>query len=137
MRTIKTVLLLVTLLSGGAVADIAVVVNPANSNAVSADDLNRLFLGRASSFADGSKATPLNMAEGTPARDEFDSKVLSRSAAQLKAYWSKLVFTGKGTPPKELADDAAIKAAVAADSSAIGYISSSSVDASVKVVASF
>ncbi|WP_215395884.1 phosphate ABC transporter substrate-binding protein [Rheinheimera oceanensis] len=137
MRTIKTVLLLATLLSGSAVADIAVVVNPANTNAVSADDLNRLFLGRASSFADGSKATPLNMAEGKAARDEFDSKVLNRSAAQLKAYWSKLVFTGKGTPPKELADDAAVKAAVAADSSAIGYISSSSVDSSVKVVASF
>lgn len=137
MRTIKTVLLLATLLSGAAVADIAVVVNPANANAVSADDLNRLFLGRASSFADGSKATPLNMAEGTAARDEFDSKVLNRSAAQLKAYWSKLVFTGKGTPPKELADDAAVKAAVAADSSAIGYISSGSVDSSVKVVASF
>ncbi|MDR6983148.1 ABC-type phosphate transport system substrate-binding protein [Rheinheimera pacifica] len=137
MRTIKTVLLLATLLSGAAVADIAVVVNPANANAVSADDLNRLFLGRASSFADGSKATPLNMAEGRPAREEFDSKVLNRSAAQLKAYWSKLVFTGKGTPPKELADDAAVKAAVAADSSAIGYISSSSVDSSVKVVASF
>ncbi|WP_240222906.1 phosphate ABC transporter substrate-binding protein [Rheinheimera hassiensis] len=137
MRTIKTVLLLAALLSGAAVADIAVVVNPANANAVSADDLNRLFLGRASSFANGSKATPLNMAEGTAARDEFDSKVLNRSAAQLKAYWSKLVFTGKGTPPKELADDAAVKAAVAADSSAIGYISSGSVDSSVKVVASF
>ncbi|KUM55237.1 phosphate ABC transporter substrate-binding protein [Rheinheimera sp. EpRS3] len=133
----KTVLLLAALLSGAAVADIAVVVNPANANAVSADDLNRLFLGRASSFADGSKATPLNMAEGTAARDEFDSKVLNRSAAQLKAYWSKLVFTGKGTPPKELADDAAVKAAVAADSGAIGYISSGSVDSSVKVVASF
>ncbi|MCS4306923.1 ABC-type phosphate transport system substrate-binding protein [Rheinheimera pacifica] len=137
MRAIKTVLLLATILSGSAVADIAVVVNPANANAVSADDLNRLFLGRASSFADGSKATPLNMAEGKTARDEFDSKVLNRSAAQLKAYWSKLVFTGKGTPPKELADDAAVKAAVAADSSAIGYISSSSVDSTVKVVASF
>lgn len=137
MRKIKTVLLLAALLSGAAVADIAVVVNPANANAVSADDLNRLFLGRASSFADGSKATPLNMAEGTAARDEFDSKVLNRSAAQLKAYWSKLVFTGKGTPPKELADDAAVKAAVAADSGAIGYISSGSVDSSVKVVASF
>ena len=137
MRIVKTALLLTALLSGAAAADIAVVVNPANANAVSADDLNRLFLGRASSFADGSKATPLNMAEGTPARDEFDSKVLNRSSAQLKAYWSKLVFTGKGTPPKELADDAAVKAAVAADASAIGYISSASVDGSVKVVATF
>ncbi|MEH8021623.1 MULTISPECIES: phosphate ABC transporter substrate-binding protein [Rheinheimera] len=137
MNIIKTLLLLSALLSGAAIADISVVVNPANANAVSADELSRLFLGRASSFADGTKATPLNLAEGLPARDEFDSKVLSRSASQLKAYWSKLVFTGKGTPPKELVDDAAVKAAVASDASAIGYISSASVDGSVKVVATF
>lgn len=137
MKVLKIALLAATLSVSSAWADISVVVNPANTNAVSADDLNRLFLGRASSFADGSKATPLNMAEGQAARDEFDNKVLSRSSAQLKAYWSKLVFTGKGTPPKELADDAAVKAAVAADSTAIGYISSASVDGSVKVVATF
>lgn len=137
MRFLTTVLLILGFTTQLAHAEIAVVVNPANANAVSSDDLNRLFLGRASSFADGSKATPLNLAEGLAARDEFDSKVLSRSSAQLKAYWSKLVFTGKGTPPKELADDAAVKAAVAADSSAIGYINSASVDGSVKVVATF
>lgn len=137
MRLIKTVLMLTALLSLAAQADIAVVVNPANNNALSSDEINRLFLGRTSNFADGSKATPLNLAEGQAGRDEFDSKVLNRSSAQLKAYWSKLVFTGKGTPPKELADDAAVKAAVAADSSAIGYIDSSSVDSRVKVVATF
>lgn len=137
MKLVKIVLLATACLAGAAQANIAVVVNPANANAVSADDLNRLFLGRSASFADGSKATPLNLAEGQAARAEFDSKVLNRSAAQLKAYWSKLVFTGKGTPPKELADDSAVKVAVAADSSAIGYIDSSSVDSSVKVVATF
>lgn len=137
MRNIKTALIIAALMSASALADIAVVVHPSNSNVVNPDDLSRLFLGRTSNFADGSKATPLNLAEGQTGRDEFDSKVLNRSAAQLKAYWSKLVFTGKGTPPKELADDAAVKAAVAADSSAIGYISSGNVDDSVKVVATF
>lgn len=134
---IQKIALLVFVLSFGVQADIAVIVNPANANVVSADDLNRLFLGRASSFADGSKATPLNLSEGQVARDEFDSKVLNRSSAQLKAYWSKLVFTGKGTPPKEMADDASVKAAVAADPNAIGYISSGSVDGTVKVVTTF
>ena len=134
---IRIMALLVMALSFSVQAEISVIVNPANANAVVADDLNRLFLGRSSSFADGSKATPLNLAEGQASRDEFDSKVLNRSSAQLKAYWSKLVFTGKGTPPKELTDDAAVKAAVAADASAIGYISSASVDGSVKVVATF
>lgn len=134
----KTIMLLLSVLCATPVlAEIAVVVNPANSNAVSGDDINRFFLGKAASFSDGTKAVPLNQNEGAAARDEFDSKVLNRSAAQLKAYWSKLVFTGKGTPPKELADDAAVKAAVAAEAGAIGYISSGSVDSSVKVIATF
>lgn len=137
MKVLSLLLLTLSLAATELKAEIAVVVNPANANAVSADDLNRLFLGRASSFADGSKATPLNLVEGQASREEFDNKVLNRSSSQLKAYWSKLVFTGKGTPPKELADDAAVKAAVAADATAIGYISSGSADASVKVVATF
>ena len=101
----RIIALLVMALSCSVQAEISVVVNPANANAVSADDLNRLFLGRTGSFADGSKAMPLNLAEGQAGRNEFDSKVLNRSSAQLKAYWSKLVFTGKGTPPKEIATD--------------------------------
>lgn len=134
----KTVMLLLSMLcTAPALAEIAVVVNPANSNVVSSDDLSRLFLGKAASFSDGTKAVPVNQSEGAAAREEFDSKVLNRSAAQLKAYWSKLVFTGKGTPPKELADDAAVKAAVAGEVGAIGYISSGSVDSSVKVIATF
>ena len=137
MQIVKIAMLIVACCVGQVQAEISVIVNPANANAVAADDLSRLFLGRSSNFADGSKATPLNLSEGHAGRDEFDSKVLNRSSAQLKAYWSKLVFTGKGTPPKELTDDAAVKAAVAADASAIGYISSASVDGSVKVVASF
>ena len=137
MQIVKIAMLIVACCVGQVQAEISVIVNPANANAVSADELSRLFLGRSSNFADGSKAIPLNLAEGQASRDEFDSKVLNRSSAQLKAYWSKLVFTGKGTPPKELADDAAVKAAVAANASTIGYISSASVDGSVKVVASF
>jgi hypothetical protein len=45
-----------------------------------------------------------------------------------------MVFTGKGTPPKEVADDAAVKSFVATTPGAVGYIDESKVDASVKVL---
>jgi hypothetical protein len=45
-----------------------------------------------------------------------------------------LVFSGKGQAPKELADNAAVKKAVATDPKAVGYIDKSAVDGSVKVV---
>ena len=69
-----------------------------------------------------------------PLMDEFYKKVLDKEAGQVKALWSKLVFTGKATMPKEVAGSAAVKAAVAANPKAIGYIEKSAVDATVKVV---
>jgi hypothetical protein len=60
--------------------------------------------------------------------------VADKDPAQVKALWSKLVFTGKATPPKEYASSAEVKKAVAADPKAIGYIDKSAVDDTVKVI---
>jgi hypothetical protein len=73
--------------------------------------------------------------ESAPIRAEFYKKATGRDAAQIKALWSRLVFSGKAQPPKELADSAAVKKAVAADPKAVGYIEKAAVDGSVKVLA--
>jgi len=52
----------------------------------------------------------------------------------MKAYWSRLVFTGKGKPPMSVGSASEMLSAVAADSSAIGYVDASQVNDSVKVV---
>jgi ABC-type phosphate transport system substrate-binding protein len=78
--------------------------------------------------------TPIDQPEDAPIRAEFYKKVTDKEASQAKALWSKLVFTGKATMPKEVANSAAVKAAVAANPKAIGYMEKSAVDASVKVV---
>lgn len=118
-------------------ADVAVIVNPANGNTPSEKDINRMFLGKKKSFASGDKVTAIYVKEGADIRAEFDDKVLKKSASQLKAYWSKLMFTGKGTMPAEEANSAAVKARVAAEPNAIGYIDGADVDDSVKVIATF
>ena len=62
---------------------------------------------------------------------------MGKSGSQYKAFWSKLVFTGKGKPPKEMSGDAAVIAAVSANPDAIGYVSASAVTDAVKVIATF
>lgn len=116
-------------------AEVAVIVHPsAGFNSLTEDDISRLFLGKSKSFPSGSQAVPLNQNEGSATRDKFNEGVCKKNASQYKAYWSQLVFTGKGTPPKDVGDDAAVKAQVAANPNAIGYVDSSVVDSSVKVV---
>lgn len=116
-------------------AEVAVIVHPsAGFDSLTEDDVARLFLGKSKSFPNGAQAVPVNQNEGSAVRDKFNEGVCKKNASQYKAYWSQLVFTGKGTPPKDAGDDAAVKAAVAANPAMIGYIDASAVDASVKVV---
>lgn len=117
------------------VAEVAVIVHPsAGIESLTEDDIARLFLGKSKSFPGGAQAVPINQNEGSAVREKFNETVCKKNASQYKAYWSQLVFTGKGTPPKDGGDDAGVKALVAANINMIGYVDASVVDASVKVV---
>ena len=120
-----------------AFAEVAVIVNPSNGDALDKDSISRLFLNKAKAFPSGTQAEPIALEESAAATDEFNGKVLNKTAAQLTAFWSKLVFTGKGQPPKALSSDADVVAAVAANAGAIGYVDASAVNDSVRVVATF
>lgn len=120
-----------------AFADVAVIVHPSNGDTLDKDSISRLFLNKAKAFPNGTQAEPIALAESQPATNEFNAKVLNKSAAQLTAFWSKLVFTGKGQPPKALASDADVVSAVASNINAIGYIDAGAVNDSVRVVATF
>ena len=112
-----------------AFAEVVVVVNAkAAESSMTKDQVAQFFLGKSAAM------TPIDQAEESPLRGEFYKKVTDKDASQAKALWSKLVFTGKATMPKEVANSAAVKAAVAANPKAIGYMDKASVDASVKVV---
>jgi len=124
-------------LSGPCLAGVDVIVHPSNANAVDAGAIKKIFTGKTKSFADGTKAIPITQKSGSAVTDEFNSKVVKKSSSQLKAYWSKLVFTGKGTPPKEAANDAEVISLVASNPNLIGFVASGSASGDVKVVQSF
>lgn len=110
-------------------AEVVVVVNPkAAESSMTKDEVAQFFLGKSSALS------PIDQPESAPIRAEFYKKVTDKEASQVKALWSKLVFTGKATMPKEAADSAAVKKMVASDPKAIGYIDKNAVDASVKVI---
>jgi ABC-type phosphate transport system substrate-binding protein len=107
-----------------------VIVAGANSQAASLtrDQASDIFLGKSTAF------TPLDQPASSALRDEFYSKVTGKSAAQAKSHWSKLSFTGRGTPPKEGRNSDDIKRQVSGNPKLLGYIEKSDVDSSVKVL---
>jgi hypothetical protein len=98
------------------------------------EQASQVFQGKSGPYSEGRKINLFDLAEGQAMRADFYTKVTGKDQAQLKAYWSRLVFTGKGLAPKEFPDVAALKKALAADPDAIGYADCAAADASVKVL---
>ena len=113
-----------------------VVVMASNSNVstLSQAQVSQIFLAKSLALPGGGSATPIDQDEGAATRNDFYSTVTGKDAAQMKAYWSQLMFTGKAQRPRKVSGDAAVKTAVAGTPGAIGYINASAVDGSVKVV---
>jgi hypothetical protein len=106
--------------------EIVVIVSPA-SPPISKEQLAEIYLGRSG------ERTPIDQQAGSGIYVEFYKKATGRDTAQIRALWSRILFTGRGLPPKQLPDSAAVKKAVAADPKAVGYIEKSALDATVKV----
>lgn len=127
--------LALSLAGGAAMADVVAVVSSRSPlTELSKNQVVDIFLGRVSRFPDGEQALPIDQAEGSAARDEFYAKFAGKSAAQIKAHWAKIIFTGRGQPPGEVPNSIEVKKLVIKNSHAIGYIEKNLVDGSVKVL---
>jgi ABC-type phosphate transport system substrate-binding protein len=135
-RTERTLLALALLLGSIVTrADVVAVVSAKSPiTALSKSQVADIFLGKASRFPDGVQAVPIDQAEGSITRVEFYAKVIGKTTAQIKAYWSKIIFTGRGQPPPTVSSSAEVKELLVENPAAIGYIDASMVDDSVRVV---
>jgi ABC-type phosphate transport system substrate-binding protein len=135
IKTIFTSILLVV--SFASLADISVIVNAQNADSLDAKTIKRIYLGKIKTFPNGDKVTVLTLNDEAPETEQFRKSALKKSNSQFKSYWSKLAFTGKGTPPTEVSDSAEMINAIKSDTRSIGFVDSSAVTGDVKVVATF
>lgn len=134
-RSILSLLLAMAMFAASAHADVVVVVSSRSSvKSLTAEQATKIFLGKVVTFPNGQAAFPIDQPEGSTVRDEFYAKVAHKSPSQLTAYWAKIIFSGDGRPPKLLADNVAVRKAIASNPNAIGYIDKSAVNRSVRVV---
>ncbi len=114
--------------------DTVVIINKNNTNNLSAEDIQAIFLGKKKSFPDGSPAVPVQLAEGTPSYEDFTHHVLHKSDNQVRAYWSQLVFTGRATPPRMVSSETDMLNLVAHNPNLIGFLPKKEADASVRAI---
>lgn len=115
--------------------EIVVVVSQDNAvEAISRSDLADIYLGRRSQFPDGSPAVPIDQRESSAAYPRFYADYLDQTPTQVRSHWSRLIFTGRGQPPRSVPDGQAMADAVADDPRAVGYMDAERVDNRLRVV---
>lgn len=101
-----------------------VVVNEANAAvSMTRAEVAEAFLKKIIKWDDGLEVLPVDQASSSPVRESFTQSVYGRSVFAIKAYWQKMIFSGKATPPPELVSDSAILEYVREHEGAIGYVS--------------
>lgn len=138
MNKIKTIVGAVALaaFSSASFADVSVIANPGfGADSISKDEAEALYIGKSSKVG-GVKASIIDLSSDEAARGEFLEKVMGKTESQLKAYWSRQVFTGKGQPPKQVSAGEAASF-VKENADGVAYVDGASVPDGVKVLGTF
>lgn len=128
-------LLLVWAAPAAADAGVVVIGHPdINVSMLREQTVRDLYLGKTVQLNNGTRVEIIDLPIGHPVRNNFYVNVIGRDPGQMRAYWAKRIFTGKGTPPETRPDERSVIRWVAAGSGRIAYISADMADDSVKVL---
>ena len=125
----RVLILLVALSFGQAARAQGVVLVSARAGGIAEVDREtaaQLYLGRRTSLPDGRSARLLDLPAG-PERDLFYERLTAKNPSQIRAYWSRMVFTGRAHPPHEANDQEDALRRVLTDPSALAYLPAASV----------
>lgn len=116
-------------------AELVVIAHPSNpETSLTMAEAKKIFLRKSKYLPSGGSVTPIDQPDASPVKDNFYAKVAGMNPRQLAKYWAKLIFSGKGAPPAQEAGDLQVRARIASNPSSIGYVDSSVVNNSVKVL---
>ena len=116
-------------------SDIKVIANSSvTADFISAGELKRIYLLQTRKLKDGSVVEPVLQKRGA-VHDAFARQFLDRDGEEIRTYYHGVVFTGKGSMPREVNSDAEMVSYVARSPGAIGYVSGGANIDGVKLLA--
>lgn len=83
-----------------------------------------LFLGRSHFLPTGSRVKTIDFPVDSKTRADFYLSLTGKNIADIDAYWARLRYSGRASPPQPLADSDAIIAMVQQQKSALAYLPS-------------
>lgn len=135
MRSLHALLIGLMVACGSAVHAEVVVVTSARSGPIelSREQAEKLYLGRSTTLGDGTPVNLVDLPNGST-RDEFYVKLTGKNPTQIQAYWSRIVFTGRASPPKEAGSIAEARQWLIDTPNIIGYLERNDVSPGLRIL---
>lgn len=121
--------------AGSAQADLVLIANAAiTEKAISREEAINIYMGRLRQFPSGAVAEPLDLPSGGTEKALFYRLLVNKDLSDIEAYWARLVFSGRASPPRKVDSLAEAIDRVAKDPNVIAYVDRALVDKRVKII---
>jgi ABC-type phosphate transport system substrate-binding protein len=114
--------------------DVVLIGNP-DVPKLDTDTVAKIYTGKVISVS-GVSVKPVNIKSGVAVRNRFLQTFLNQDDEKYIAYWTVRRYIGKGTPPKDLENSAAVIEFVQSTPGGVGYIEAAEVKSGMNVVSS-
>ena len=133
-----TLFLVLSGLGGTACAEPVVVVSAASAlHQLSQEEVVNIFLGRYRRLPTGDTALPIDQPEASVVRAEFYRRLVNKDVNEINAYWSRLIFSGRTSPPLQVNSVAEVMVLLLGQPGSVAYMERSQVDKRLRIVMEF
>lgn len=115
--------------------DFVVVANlHAGIDKMSKDEVINVYMGRNRKLASGVNAQPIDLENPLAEKEIFYSVMVNKELPEISSYWARLMFSGQGSPPRQVMTTEQALELVSSIKGAIAYIDRKKIDKRVKIV---
>ncbi len=131
----RLLFLLTMMRTGIAQADLVLITNAGTAvDNLSREEAVNIYMGRLRRFPSGEAAHPLDLPPSATEKALFYRLLVNKELSDINAYWARLVFSGRASPPRTVGSVAEAIEHVAKEPNVIGYVDRSLVDNRVKII---
>lgn len=119
-------------------AELVVVAHPKSGiERMSREEVIYVFMGRWRHLPSGLPAQPIDALPDSPEYAQFYRQLVNKEPSEIKAYWSRLIFSGGVRPPVQPESIDEQMKILSSTPGAIGYIERTKADARVRIIFEF